>query len=442
MSNIEISIIMPVYNAGKYLPEALDCVLAQDFTRYRLYCIDDCSDDGSYEVLVSYQKKDGRIQVYRNEKRMGAAYSRNFALEMIDAPYVGFVDADDIIEPDLFSELYQAINTYQADIAYCEWDVFEGTTDNIVISSRKPESGKEKEQARLPHTFKELSLENTLKIANAPWLFLLRRAFLKEAGLEFQSLPSRNDVYFFEMAKMLAKKMVHVSDFQALVHQRRHDSASRIGNLSEPMNRFHAYLQIKKGMEHHGIWDTHAPYFYSRCLGDMRYEVTIAAKPEQKGPFFEFLQKSGLEQLGICRESLEKSNVPRDFSYFYDCFCCGTLNDMGQLPFRENLLKNSVKVQELLQSFQGKKVAFWGMGRRMDVVWELFEKDIDFPVCFIDTRKAGGTYQGRRIVKYEQIVNENDIIVLLNSLYRKEIINTVDNCRGTEEIVELDKYLA
>lgn len=442
MNYIEMSIIMPVYNAGKYLREALDCVLSQDFTRYRLYCIDDGSDDGSYEVLANYQKKDGRIQLYRNEKRMGAAYSRNFALAMIDTPYVGFVDADDIIEPDLFFKLYQAINTYQADIAYCEWDVFEGTVDNIVISSRKPESGKEKEQARLPHALKELSLENALKIANAPWLFLLRRAFLKEAGLQFQSLPSRNDVYFFEMAKMLAGKMVHVSDFQALVHQRKHDSASRIGSLSEPMNRFHAYLQIKKGMEHHGIWDTYAAYFFSRSLGDMRHEVTIAAKPEQREPFFQFLRESGLEQLGICRESLEKSNVPEGFTYFYDCFCYGTLSDIGQLPFREILLKNSGRIQELLQSFEGKKVAFWGIGRRMDTVWELFERDMDFPVCFIDTRKAGGAYRGREIMKYEQVVNENDIIVLLNSLYKKEIINTVDNCRGKEEIVELDKYLA
>lgn len=442
MNEMEISVIMPVYNAGEYLRESLDCVLAQSFTRYWLYCIDDCSDDGSYEVLTSYQKKDERIQVYRNKKRMGAAYSRNFALEMIDTPYVGFVDADDIIETNMFSELFQAIDTYQADIAYCEWDVFEGTVDNIVISSRQPESAKEKEQAKKPHLLQELSLENTLKIANAPWLFLLRREFLKEAGLQFQALSSRNDVYFFEMAKMLAEKMVHVSECWALVHQRKHDSASRIGNLSEPMNRFRAYLQIRRGLEQHGIWDIHAAYFFSRCLSDMRYEVTIAAKPEQREAFFEFLRESGLEQLGICQESLERSNVPREFSYFYDCFCRGTLSDIGQLPFRETLLKNRMIVQELLHSFRGKKVAFWGIGRRMDAVWELFGKELDFPVCFIDARKAGGVYRGRQIMKYEQIVNKNNIIVLLNSLYKKEIINTVDNCHGKEEIVELDKYLA
>ena len=279
MNDIKISIIMPVYNAGTYLREALDCVLAQDFPYYKAYCIDDCSDDGSYEVLSAYQKKDARIQVYRNEKRMGAAYARNFALQMVDTPYVGFLDADDLTEPNLFSEMYQAIRTYQADIAYCEWDIFEDNTDNVVIASRRPDSDEEKSQAKAPHSLKELSIDHALKISNAPWLFLLRSSFLREKGLKFQSLASRNDVYFFEMAKMLAERMVHVSGFQALVHQRKHGSVSRIGNLSEPMNRFYAYLEIKKGMERHGIGDTYAAYFFSRCLSDMRYEAAIAAKP-------------------------------------------------------------------------------------------------------------------------------------------------------------------
>lgn len=148
MNDIKISIIMPVYNAGTYLREALDCVLAQDFPYYKAYCIDDCSDDGSYEVLSAYQKKDARIQVYRNEKRMGAAYARNFALQMVDTPYVGFLDADDLTEPNLFSEMYQAIRTYQADIAYCEWDIFEDNTDNVVIASRRPDSDEEKARQR------------------------------------------------------------------------------------------------------------------------------------------------------------------------------------------------------------------------------------------------------------------------------------------------------
>lgn len=57
MDHAEISVVMPVYNAEEYLREALDCVLDQDFTAYKLYCVDDASGDGSYEILQEYEKR-------------------------------------------------------------------------------------------------------------------------------------------------------------------------------------------------------------------------------------------------------------------------------------------------------------------------------------------------------------------------------------------------
>lgn len=120
--------------------------------------MDDCSDDGSYQVLLEYQKKDERIQVFSNSKRMGAAYTRNFGLKLVDTKYVKFLDADG-------------------------------------------------EFLRHPFCFEQLSIENQLRTTNVPWGFMIRSAFLKEQSLEFQSLPSRNDVYFLEMAKMLSVNM-------------------------------------------------------------------------------------------------------------------------------------------------------------------------------------------------------------------------------------------
>lgn len=89
-----------------------------------------------------------------------------------------------------------------------------------------------------------------------------------------------------------------------------------------------------------------------------------------------------------------------------------------------------------------KKVAFWGMGRRMQAVWELFEADMDFIVTFIDTRKAGDYFLGREIMSYSQTANDNDMLVILNSMYREEILDEISKHQGKERIFDLDKYLA
>lgn len=358
MDHAEISVVMPVYNAEEYLREALDCVLDQDFTAYKLYCVDDASGDGSYEILQEYEKKDERIQVFRNERRMGAAYSRNFILKMIDTKYVKFADADDLMERNLFSQLYDAATKFHADIAYCEWSVFEGDVGNGIIFSRYPESEQEREQERNPHQLKDLPLENALKITNAPWAFLMKMAFLKEENLQFQSLSTRNDVYFLEMAKMLAKKMVHTSSFQPLVHQREHRSASRIANNPQPMNLFYAYLEVKKGMERKGIWEKYERYFIVQGLRLMRYQIASVIRPQQREPFLKFLRKEGLKQLGICKEALTgRNHVSDDIFYLYECMQNGTATDFSipRRAFREVLLENCERIRELFSSWKGKK---------------------------------------------------------------------------------------
>lgn len=76
----KISIIMPLYNAEKYLPEALDSVLKQTYRDFELICIDDCSTDQTGEILSDFQGQDKRVKILLNERRLGAGRSRNLSL--------------------------------------------------------------------------------------------------------------------------------------------------------------------------------------------------------------------------------------------------------------------------------------------------------------------------------------------------------------------------
>jgi teichuronic acid biosynthesis glycosyltransferase TuaG len=96
-----ITIITPSYNSKDYILETIDSVLNQSYQNYEMLIIDDCSNDGSYEIVRDYIKKDQRIKVYRLESNSGCpAVPRNFALEISKGEYIAFLDSDDIWHKD------------------------------------------------------------------------------------------------------------------------------------------------------------------------------------------------------------------------------------------------------------------------------------------------------------------------------------------------------
>lgn len=115
---ILISIITPVYNVEKYLPQCIDSVIAQTFSDWELILVDDGSTDRSGAICDEYAAKDSRIRVLHKENS-GQADSRNIALRMARADLIGYVDSDDWIEPDMYEVLYRAMTETGADISVC-----------------------------------------------------------------------------------------------------------------------------------------------------------------------------------------------------------------------------------------------------------------------------------------------------------------------------------
>lgn len=115
---ILITIITPVYNVEKYLKNCIESILAQTFQRWELLLINDGSTDFSAQICDEYSQKDRRIRVI-HKQNTGQADSRNIALTLARGNYIGFVDGDDWIDPDMYETLYQALITNNADISIC-----------------------------------------------------------------------------------------------------------------------------------------------------------------------------------------------------------------------------------------------------------------------------------------------------------------------------------
>ena len=113
-----ISVIVPVFNAEKYLARCVNSILKQTFSDFELILIDDGSRDKSSEICDDYAEKDGRVRVIHQSNR-GQAATRNYGVSRAKGEWIVFVDSDDIIHPQMLEFLYCAVKEHKTKISCC-----------------------------------------------------------------------------------------------------------------------------------------------------------------------------------------------------------------------------------------------------------------------------------------------------------------------------------
>src|SRR5699024_344342 len=93
---ILVSIIMPAYNSGNYIEEAIDSVLKQTYENWELLIVDDKSTDNTLNLIKKYSLKDSRIKYTSLNRNSGPAIVRNKAIDMASGDYIAFLDSDDL----------------------------------------------------------------------------------------------------------------------------------------------------------------------------------------------------------------------------------------------------------------------------------------------------------------------------------------------------------
>ena len=123
--NIKVSILIPVYNAEKYIGKCLESVFRQTYPNIEYVIVDNCSTDNSMSILeeqiVRYGIRQGYYKIVRHQQNEGIAVSRNDCTANATGDYVLFVDSDDWIEPDMVEQLVKATDGGQADIVGCDF---------------------------------------------------------------------------------------------------------------------------------------------------------------------------------------------------------------------------------------------------------------------------------------------------------------------------------
>ena len=171
----KISIIIPCYNAEKYLPKCLDSLINQTLKDIEIICVNDGSTDGSLSILKDYGKKDNRIVIIDKENS-GPSSCRNIGIEKATGEFIQFVDSDDWIEPETCEVCYQKS---------LENDVDMVSFNAVMIHSKKttPLYYYNTKEEKL------VSLEDMISLLfKSPfhsWHFLLKKDFLNKYKIRY-----------------------------------------------------------------------------------------------------------------------------------------------------------------------------------------------------------------------------------------------------------------
>ena len=200
----KISIIMPVYNTGEYLHKCIQSILMQNLKEFELIIVNDGSTDNSGNICNEYAKSDSRVKVI-HKKNEGVSIARNVGVEMATGEYIGFIDSDDWIEPDMYCDMYKLAATNDADIVICD-----------AVTKYSDNSKEEIDTIGLLSTDcsltkNDVSPELLTLIAGAAWRCVYKNELIKKNFLKFPvNIPISEDRVFNIYAFGYAKKVYYV----------------------------------------------------------------------------------------------------------------------------------------------------------------------------------------------------------------------------------------
>ena len=120
-----VCVIMPAYNAGRFIEEAIRSVMEQTHQNWELLVIDDGSSDDTVQIVQRLCREDSRITLLQNERNMGVAHTRNRGLELCAGRYAALLDSDDVWHPQKLEKQLQLALKTGADVIYCSYGIMD-----------------------------------------------------------------------------------------------------------------------------------------------------------------------------------------------------------------------------------------------------------------------------------------------------------------------------
>lgn len=224
-----VSIIIPVFNAEKYLRQCLNSILAQTYTNYEVVIINDGSTDKSGDIIDDYGKYDDKIHPYHRNNG-GVSSARNFGISVASGEYICFIDADDIICSNYLDILYTAIQK-GADSSIAGFKHIDVPQDKEIIVVPQKEEIKNLND----------SILDFLDFEKPDWQRYLWNRLFKMSVIKKNNIRFREDIYYKEdgvfLVDYLCKSNGLVSYSNQIIYYYRQNQNSALGSLHTKFNK-------------------------------------------------------------------------------------------------------------------------------------------------------------------------------------------------------------
>lgn len=275
INQVDISIVMPVYNVERYLAQCLDSIFAQTLQGIEIVAVNDGSTDQSLAILEEYRKKDpDRFHIY-SIPNSGVSHARNFAMEKAGGEYILFVDSDDSIEPDMCEKLYRKAKQDGNDIVVC-------AKFNLYEKERLGQYTKEASGTQLiNHNFRLSDYKFELaNISPYPWDKLFKRSLLE--GFKFPEGIRFEDIVFVFEVVCKAESIGVVEE--PLYNYRRTTQGGFLNTFSgKTLDILRSFRILIDYMKENGYYDTYYEELEYICSRHFLFRYSSLFKRENKG---------------------------------------------------------------------------------------------------------------------------------------------------------------
>lgn len=388
--DVLVSVIMPVYNAGVYLKEAVRDVLHQSYKNLELICVDDGSTDNSTNVLEFFAKMDSRIRIIRTLNH-GAGAARNIGLNEAKGKYLFFLDADD---------------RFGKDMIQCCVEVAEGSHANMVVFDGKcmdNESGwlygnLLGNNVKGMKVFSHKDCPNTAltDLCSVVWNKMYNTEFVRRSEIYFQNTPYMNDVYFSQVLNALCMAIVVLDKVFVYYRVGGEETVSGLSHkIENPQYIFDVVEAIYRKLLERGVYESIWKSFANLSMSLMYSQFDAI---DEKN-YHIFKEKLSLEYIRKYRwDQLDKSECLWDF--VYDAMQC-LIND-GFVPYICYLLHEKTVY---IKNVQNRDLTLKGGGLDSDVFFDL---GIEADNCKIVLYGAG--VRGQTIFEKNINLNKYNIV--------------------------------
>ncbi|MDE6845119.1 MAG: glycosyltransferase [Lachnospiraceae bacterium] len=444
MDNVNISIIMPLYNSEKYLEESLESVLRQTFTNYELICVNDGSTDGTLDILEKFLQKDSRLRIVSNSKRLGAAYSRNKGMGMANGEYLAFLDGDDIFDEMMLEKAYDTLENKAADIVMFD---YKHVPTEQIHNKQRIIHGQEYKARYCKNTFtvSDCAPCEFAYWTSAPWNKLYRKTFIRENYLEFQDLSCNNDVYFVCMALLLSSGTIVLEDDRVMVYVREHSESGRISCDRDSGCAYKALMQMGQELVKRDKFKELSPYFYYRVFFSLKYALEKDRNIERARTFYNFIQEEGIHNL--CALDKHHNGISDQYirtgleRFAAESFESGWFHEESIL--KAFLYSKKDKVVDLYEKLKkaGKRIAIWGCGNNGKVLLEFcIQHKLEVEAVIDKSKdKQGSILQGYIVVSPEGAIDRVQAVIISACLIYDDVKNAVGE--RDIEVIDINQFL-